>query len=158
MNRHRQTSPFQPGMPQTGETATALREQAPQAFSPAVMEVAQTWSPLINRRKQRRGAPCGSQACAQIHRIGAASAPPLALPLPVAVHDVSENGLCILVDETLHLHNRIEPGDFLEIRYTNAERQPNTLSLYAEVRHITRCGGNGSAERFMVGMYLLQKF
>ena len=72
------------------------------------------------------------------------------------IRDVSEQGLCILVDEKSEVLKHLKPGDVIEMKYYLSESMGITEAFKTEIRHVTKDADNRFKGHYQVGLLILE--
>lgn len=73
------------------------------------------------------------------------------------IRDVSEEGLCILVDENSEVLKYLKTGDIIEMKYYLSGSLGTTEALKTEVRHVTKNADKRFKGHCQVGLQILEQ-
>jgi hypothetical protein len=72
------------------------------------------------------------------------------------IRDVSNEGLCILVDENSEVLKYLKIGDIIEMKYYLSESLGTTEALKTEIRHVTKDADKRFKGHCQVGLRILE--
>ncbi len=71
------------------------------------------------------------------------------------LRDLTEAGMCILVQENSEIMNHLHQGDVLEIRYCPSDRSDPAVKLSTRIMHITKNPKGTSTGHYHVGLMVV---
>lgn len=72
------------------------------------------------------------------------------------IRDVSQQGLCIQVDEKSEVMNHLKVGDILDMKYYISESMGTTETFKTEIRHISKDADTRFTGHYQVGLLILE--